>query len=343
MPKMICIFLFLFLFSKDNIIFFEGSFHEAKMKAQNEKKMILLFFISEQNNSVIEKLNSEQAFVDVCSSYINLLVKDNTKEWNLLTKIFNVDSSGMLVLCNSDGSERDRIFVQKDIKGSASLLKNYNNNQKTLDFYLHELSKDSTNIEMLSIIASKYLLKGQKEKALEYYSKLIEKDRQDRYNIPDYPFYLLSLKKLSDSETETASKFVKKYPASKYLHLVYLALADHYIRGEDYKKARSTYDDYLKKFPNDPAALNNFAYLSTLLETELPKAMSSIERAIILSKDTYSKALYLDTKAEIFFKLKNYKEAIETEELAIEIIGDENKDVKKNLVDQLKKFKEFRK
>ena len=343
MLRTISIVLFLFIFSKDNIVFFNGSFVDVKAKAQNENKMILLFFVSEQNDTFIKQLNSDPTFVEVCSSYLNFQVVERTNEWNLLTKIYSVDSLRTLVLCNNDGSERDRIFAQKDISGIGSLLKNYNNNQKTLDFYLREINKDSSNIEILSIIASKYLLKGQKDKALEYYAKLIEKDRQNRYNIPDYPYYLLSIKKLSDSKTETATKFVLKYPESKYLHLVYLALADYYIRGEDYKKARATYEDYLKKFPNDPAALNNFAYLSALLGTDLPKAMTSVERAIILSKDNYSKASYLDTKSEILFKLKKYNEAVETEELALEILGNEYKDMKNNLTEQLKKFRSFQK
>lgn len=299
----------------------------------------MLVFIDEENDSYLAKINSNPSLVELCSSYINLLVKDKTNEWNLLSKYFNVDSAKTLVLCNSDGTERDRIIIKKDINETVSLLKSYNQNQKTLDFYLNELQRDPSNLEFLSIVASKYFNRGQRDKAMEFYTKMIENDRQERYSIPDYPYYLLSIKKLSDSKTDIATKFLQKYPDSKYLNLVYLALADYYLRVEDYKKAKATYGEYLKKFSNDPSALNNFAYLSALLGDDLEKAMKSIDRAILLSKDNYSKAVYLDTKAEIFTKLKKYQEAVETEEMALEIIGNENMDVKNNLTEQLKKFK----
>ncbi len=341
MFRIISLIILLLFFNDEKIIFFQGSFEEAKDKAQVDDKLLLLFFAAGSDDAIIQQLNKDPGLVNLCNSFINILVEHNSNEWNLLTKLYTVDSSRAVILCSSNGKEIDRIYSKWDFENAKSLLQSYSKNEKTLDYYLKKLENDSSNDELLSIIASKYLDRGRKEKALDIYVKLMDKNGKKGYQVPEYPYYLISMKRLAVSNTSAATGFIGKYPASKYINQVYLGLADFYIRTEDFKKARNVYDEYLKKFPNDPAALNNFAYLSTLFDPELSRAMSAIEKALILTKDNYSKAVYLDTKAEIFFKLKKYKEAVETEEFAIEILGNENKELINNLTQQLNKFRKF--
>ncbi len=332
-------FILLFFLNDGKLKLFQGTFESAKSYAASENKLILLLFYEDEESDAYNVLTNNQEFVSLSDGFVNYLVKHDSKDWNLLTKIYNIDSSKALVLCKPDGEEIDRIYSGSEFKNISVLLKNYLKNEKTLDDYLGKLSGAQDNVELLLIIGSKYLDRGKKDLALNYYSKAWNGSAGKKPVIPDYPLHLLALKRLSENSTDIATAFLKLYPASRYTNIVFLSLADFHIRSENYKQAREVYDSYLQKFPNDPSSLNNFAYLSSMLNIDLKRALNAVDKALVISKDNYSKIVYLDTKAEVLYKMKKYNEAIETAELAIQLAGNDYAELKSNLVEQINKFR----
>ena len=313
---------FLFQLNLDSIIFFKESFEKAKIKALNENKLLVLFFLPDENDKVLQKINDNKEITNLLNNCINFLIIKDTKEWNYLSKLYNNDSSRAIILCEPNGEERDRIYSSYDFNNYETLIVNILNNKNTLQYYLNIYNSENYNLDVLYNIYIKYIDRGKNDLAIKYIKELVEKDKTEKYSISDYAFYILALNSLKSGETKYSEKFLKKYKDSKYLYIIYLALADYYLKNENYEKARDIYREYIKKFPDDLNSLNNFAYLSALLNKDLIQALSLIDKAIVLSKDNYSKSQYMDTKIDILMKLKRYEGALETIDIALQIVED---------------------
>lgn len=320
-PKLLVI-AFLFLFNLGDISFFKDTFEKAKLKALNDNKLLILFFLPDENDIVLKKINDNKKITNLLNNYINFLVLKDTKEWNYISKMYNNDSSRAIIICEKNGEERDRIYPSIDFDNYDTLIENILNNKNTLNYYLSIYNNENYDLDVLFNIFNKYIARGKTDLAIKYIKELVEKDKNEKYSIGDYAFYILALNSLKNGDTKYSEKFVKKYKNSKYLYIVYLALADHYLKKEDYVNARDTYKEYIKKFPNDLNALNNFAYLSALLNKDLVQALNLIDKAISLSKDNYSKSQYMDTKIDILVKLRRYNDALEVIDIALQIVED---------------------
>ena len=80
------------------------------------------------------------------------------------------------------------------------------------------------------------------------------------------------------------------------------------------------YSNYLNKFINDPWFLNQFAWRMTELELDLENALQKINVALdIVLEDKEKRAMILDTKAEVFWKLQKNDDAIITINQSIEL------------------------
>ena len=100
------------------------------------------------------------------------------------------------------------------------------------------------------------------------------------------------------------------------LSAYYSMLGDMYYGAEELEKAYSAYDNSLLFNPENPLSLNNYAYFLSENNGDLAKAEYMARQAIELAPDNET---YLDTMAWVLFKKKEYKEALEYQEKAIEI------------------------
>ena len=90
-----------------------------------------------------------------------------------------------------------------------------------------------------------------------------------------------------------------------------------------HEKELSTYKEMLSIFPDDPRALNSYAWRMAEIETNLEDALQKVRKAVVLTADEPDRqAGIIDTEAEVLWKLKHHDEAIETIERAISIDPD---------------------
>jgi HEAT repeat protein len=98
-------------------------------------------------------------------------------------------------------------------------------------------------------------------------------------------------------------------PESLEAHETYLLLAQHLNRPQEVKREYQWLKDYYqKKFlesPQNPLWMNNFAWTLASASVELETALYWIDQALLLSSDPH----FLDTKAEILWKLGHKEEA----------------------------------
>jgi tetratricopeptide (TPR) repeat protein len=333
----LCYIFIFFQFQTADLKFFKGTFEEAKTASKNENKSLLLLFYENWDKN-FEKILNDQGIISLTNNFINFQVKLKENAGVLITKIYSAESYPMIILCNSEGKEIDRLIKPKDSKDLLNNLKNMASNINTLDYYLNELTNEPENPKINFEIAKKYLDRDEKEKATKYFYNTLKYDEKRKIDIGEYPYYLVSVRELKEGKPETSNEFLKLYPKSKYLNFVYLSLADHYLKTANYEYAWNTYGEYLKKYPDDHVALNNYAYLSAMLNKDLDKAMTCVEKAIKLVNEIITKANYLDTKAEIYFKMKKYSEAADTAKMAIEMLGNGNARERSEIEDHLRKY-----
>jgi tetratricopeptide (TPR) repeat protein len=113
----------------------------------------------------------------------------------------------------------------------------------------------------------------------------------------------------------------------------------HYANTEQREQELTTYSKMLSIFPDDPSALNSYAWRMAEIETNLEDALEKVRKAVVLTADYPNRqAGIIDTEAEVLWKMSRFDEAIEAIERAISIEPD-NPYYK----DQKEKFIESRK
>jgi len=101
---------------------------------------------------------------------------------------------------------------------------------------------------------------------------------------------------------------IKKETSDSSLSHYYSYMGDLYYKDSLVNKAFKCYELSLKSNPDNPLALNNYAYFLALADQNLDKALGMSHKCNILIQ---SNPTYLDTEAYILYKLGRYKEAKE--------------------------------
>lgn len=128
----------------------------------------------------------------------------------------------------------------------------------------------------------------------------------DKFN-PELP--------LSDSITDNSYRQKLNYESLLRLSTYYNMLGDMYYMAGNTVKAFRAYDNSLYFFPSNNLTLNNYAYFLSETGGDLDKALEMSKKAINGDPENPT---YLDTYAWILFKRKEFKEALDTQLLALE-------------------------
>ena len=202
-------------------------------------------------------------------------------------------------------------------------IKDITEKRNTLSDYLTRYKKGEISADIIAAIAMKYEDRKENDKAVEFYSILIK----------DYPdpsseyykkgkFFLASHEFIYGNENALRD-YIADNPDSPFHFDAYRKMIYHYADTEQREKELSTYSEMLSIIPDDPSALNSYAWRMAEIETNLEDALKKARKAVVLTADDPNRqAGIIDTEAEVLWKLKRYDEAIETIERAISIEPD---------------------
>ena len=139
------------------------------------------------------------------------------------------------------------------------------------------------------------------QKSEEAYAKLIHSSN------PNLPLW----------EAANAPQFRNSlsYDDLQRLSTFYNMLGDMYFKAGDIQKTFGAYDNSLYFFPDNALTLNNYAYFLAETGGDLDRALQMSRKALD-ADDT--NPTFIDTYAWILFKRKEYKEALQYQELAID-------------------------
>jgi tetratricopeptide (TPR) repeat protein len=112
----------------------------------------------------------------------------------------------------------------------------------------------------------------------------------------------------------------------------YTAIADAYHAQENHEESDKAYSKALEIDPNDTYVLNNYSYYLSLRSENLEQALSMMQNCVELKPGVSS---YQDTYAWVFFKLKDYDNALKWLEKAMESGGDSSSTIVEHYGDVL--------
>lgn len=121
---------------------------------------------------------------------------------------------------------------------------------------------------------------------------------------------------LSEPLPENLNLNQLKYDQLMLLSSIYTMLGDMYYSANELDKAYGAYDNSLFFNPDNAMTLNNYAYFLSENGGDIEKAKEMSSKAIGLEPEN---STFLDTMAWVLFKMKDYKEALEIQEKAIDI------------------------
>ena len=184
--------------------------------------------------------------------------------------------------------------------------------RNTLSDYLTRYKKGEISADIIAAIAIKYEDRKDNDKAVEFYSILI-KDYPD----PSSEYYkkgkfFLASNEFKNGNENALKDYVSNNPNSPFHFDAYRKIVYHYADTEQREKELSAYSEMLSIFPDDPSALNSYAWRMAEIETNLEDALIKVRTAVELTADNPNRqAGIIDTEAEVLWKLKRYDEAIE--------------------------------
>ena len=169
----------------------------------------------------------------------------------------------------------------------------------------------------------KYEDRKENEKAAEFYSILIAD-----YPDPTSEYYkkgnfFLASHEFINGNDNALKNYVMDMPDSPFHFDAYRKMVYHYADTEQIEKELSAYNEMLSLFPDDPGALNSYAWRMAEIETNLEDALIKVRKAVVITADDPNRqAGIIDTEAEVLWKMNRYDDAIIAIERALSIEPD---------------------
>lgn len=160
-----------------------------------------------------------------------------------------------------------------------------------------------------------YVNNGQDEKAITTLDTITQKFPDDS----ELYFILGSIYRNNDDNLNALKYLDKALVNTKdTLQIIHLQATIFEEIGE-YSKSDSLYYLIIENNPEDPVALNNYAYSLATRNEKLDQALEMVNKALDLVPENAS---YLDTKGWILYNLKQYDAAEEYLQKAYDVFGD---------------------
>jgi len=199
-------------------------------------------------------------------------------------------------------------------------IENIAKKRNTLSDFLARYEKGEVSADIIAGIAMKYEDRKEDGNAAEFYSILIKDypDPSSEYYIQG-KFFLASHDFINGNDN-ALKEYIADNPDLSFHFDAYRKMVYHYADTEQREKELTAYREMLSTFPDDPSALNSYAWRMAEIETNLEDALEKVRKAVVLTADDPNRqAGIIDTEAEVLWKMGRLDKAIETIERALAI------------------------
>jgi|WetSurMetagenome_2_1015567.scaffolds.fasta_scaffold219539_1 tetratricopeptide (TPR) repeat protein len=208
-----------------------------------------------------------------------------------------------------DGNRDLYISFLKDISAGKNLF---------IDIYSN-YQKDTSNVKMNYLLASKYFFRYQLKDASAQYNRVLVLDPENRLGFSsECKYKIAECDLLQKGSLDKMKEFINKESDSKFAPKAYEYLINDLINKKDTLDCLSTCKTALEKHPDSWEILNKYAWAiyTFKIKKDYQNALTMVQKSIELNPfraGTYS------TEAWIHFEMGNKDKAIELQNKAIEI------------------------
>jgi thioredoxin-related protein/lipopolysaccharide biosynthesis regulator YciM len=316
----------------------QPSLDDVLKKAKSENKYVLIDFYTLWCSPC--KQMDKETYTDAkVVAFLNEAVPvkyDSEKDVGIeVTKKYRVNFWPTTVLLGPDGNEVGRYVGYLDAGGFIQVMGDYRKGIGTIAYYENKIEEnrgDPVAWKKLGLLYGDKREAEKSAKALNRYLELTPDASKDELAEVQYTIGEVSYSSESYGQgIAVFEQFLKDFPDAEDYDSAITLLARCYNKSGDADKAVAVYMTYVDRYPDDPRAMNSFAWFCASRKIGLDKALPIALKMVEL---TDRHPGYLDTLAELYYARGEYDLAIEA---GTEALKKEPGD--KYLADQVEKFK----
>lgn len=178
----------------------------------------------------------------------------------------------------------------------------------TVWIQLYILNAELEDYDNLILYSKKGIEKNPKDPFGYFYNAIAHQQRKEFEEASDVLMQAFNMQKANKDDNSIFT------PQLKLQMLI--SLGDISFELKNYTRSDSSYEAALEIDPNNATVLNNYAYYLSERDDKLEKAERMSKKSNLLVDNN---SAFIDTYAWIMYKMKNYKEALEWMEQAMEL------------------------
>lgn len=325
------------------INFLKGTLAQATERARMENKPIMIDFITDWCrwcDTLDARTYSDQQVASFVNDRIVAIKIDAEKGEGIdIAARYKVQAYPTIVFTKADGEEIDRILGYVPAEPFLKTVTDYVNGVNTFSVMKEQTSGNPADPALRYALATKYLERYDWTAAADQFRKLIELDPKNTLGHHEEAWYNIAVAEFrTQNDPVQLSAYVRAYPDSPRVRQALTSLFRHYIKQKEAEKARSTFTQYLERWPDDASAMNNYAWACAENRVNLDHAAEVAGRAVALATAD-QKASFLDTQATVEFGRGNVDDAIRIEQEALDLLKNVPDAKKKDYLEAMAKFR----
>ena len=244
----------------------------------------------------------------VSQNFIPIKINAETSAGSQLFNKFYGTGYPMIIFFDIYENELERFYGYIEPHDFIKKLNNIINGENTFPDLLAQYNLGNQSSETMFQLAEKYLDRSNDSMASHLYNQII-KHSDVSYKIFHKSKFSLCLIELKNNY-KLLESYINEYPDSPHLYDAINYLLQYFNKNNYEAMELKYYNNYLDKFSSNPWFLNQYAWRMTELNRNLDFALEKINISLELIENKKDRAMILDTKAEILWKLNNINDAI---------------------------------
>ncbi len=234
-----------------------------------------------------------------------------------------------VLMLDPDGSEVDWIVgygpppeeyqetVDRSLKGI-----------ETYQFYSESYANDPENVETVFNLGMKWSRRYQRDKAAEFFGKVLELDPDGSKGTTEYQGEEVSFAQYADfnlaanalgtrpPDPSPLLTFVEKYPEGVLVRAGYDRLSSYFLRMASQESAAVFFEKYASRYSDDPRVLGAWIQRITRDQGPFDKGVELSQKALSLMADSPQPRIVLDI-ASLYILKGDADKAVELAEMAV--------------------------
>ena len=307
------------------IKFLRGPLAEALQKADQQKKPVMIDFITDWCrwcDTLDARTYSDESVADFMNaSVIPIKIDAEKGEGTDIAKKYGVAAYPTVLLITSKGEEIDRILGYAPPGAFLAAMQGYVKGENTIGQLTARVNANPTDASLRYMIAKKYADRNDMLSAGQHFKRLLELDPKNTLGHNEEAQFTVAVASLRSTKSGSPLEtFINAYPQSPRHREALFTLIKFFSSEQDGENTKKYFLRYIEKWPTDASMMNNYAWGCAERRADLDYAAEMAKKAVELASNADEKASYLDTYATVKFAQGSIDEAVTLEQQAIDLL-----------------------